>query len=783
MKPVPLFLASAALPSVLLATLSPLSTALQRHAGPEPIVVSSAGRAAVLYDEPRDGLIWARGERYKASFGVDGALYIAGFGPTRPSSAPFLLSPDRVTSGGEPVVFDGRVNATRAGDRVQFDRRAFVEAYELTPDSLEQLFVFESLPSREDLVLHIPIATDLEGVETDAGLEFHGEHGRVAYSRAVAVDRDGRRAALATQLEDGAITIRVEADFLATATLPLVIDPLLTQFWVDSTTSVTKAPDMAWDPFHQVWVAVFEDVFSATDTDVRARSYTSNGAFIAEAAVDLSTASWNGPRIANNGSAHVFLVVAAVPNVLVINCRGRIVQPNGTLLTMGSVINAIEGSFSGEILTPDVGGDSSTSGSTNFCVVFERTISPTDSQIMTRLVTPAGLFTSGNPFPVADAELKPDSEPSISRTNDGGPWLVAWSHDRSDIWCTTVGFGGAALHDPVVVTSGSVLDTKPCVSSPLIHDQRSAIAFQRRQPNQQADYDVVVSVVDHTQPLPMVQLPTVIQTVNLTFDSGFGQTPKNQIEPSVDSDGRHFLVAYSEPLPPFVSNAVFVHDLYLADNHLGTSQFHVEVHPMLGLEQRLSRVAAARSPATQAQTLGVVYEVRSGADDISARLFQSLQGGATSSICPGTAAACPCGNGGTGAAGCANSIAAGGGATLITIGTVSTTTDTAHLQAAGMPAGTSCLFFQGTTVDTAAAFGDGLRCVGGTLVRLAVKTAPLGAVQYPQVGSSDPSISEAGLVPIGGGTRTYQVWYRDAAAFCTSATFNLTSGVLADWAP
>jgi hypothetical protein len=31
------------------------------------------------------------------------------------------------------------------------------------------------------------------------------------------------------------------------------------------------------------------------------------------------------------------------------------------------------------------------------------------------------------------------------------------------------------------------------------------------------------------------------------------------------------------------------------------------------------------------------------------------------------------------------------------------------------------------------------------------------------------------------GSRYYQVWYRNAAAFCTTGTFNLTNGLQLDW--
>jgi len=145
----------------------------------------------------------------------------------------------------------------------------------------------------------------------------------------------------------------------------------------------------------------------------------------------------------------------------------------------------------------------------------------------------------------------------------------------------------------------------------------------------------------------------------------------------------------------------------------------------------------------------------------------------------GSATACPCGNAGLAGHGCANSVNASG-ARLVATGTASLSLDTLALAGSGMP-NSSALYFQGTAQQNGGlgvVFGDGLRCAGGTVVRLGTKANAAGASAYP-VGA-DLSVSVKGLVP-GPGTRTYQVWYRNAAAFCTTDTFNLSNGLSIAW--
>jgi hypothetical protein len=148
----------------------------------------------------------------------------------------------------------------------------------------------------------------------------------------------------------------------------------------------------------------------------------------------------------------------------------------------------------------------------------------------------------------------------------------------------------------------------------------------------------------------------------------------------------------------------------------------------------------------------------------------------------GTATVCPCGNAGTAGNGCASSVNPSG-ANLTGMGNAQVSNDTLSLQGTGM-SNSNCLYFEGTTQlngGLGTVFGDGLRCAGGAVVRLGTKTNVGGSSQYP-VGADLP-VSQKGMVPAGGGTRTYQCWYRNAAAFCTPSTFNLTNGLEVTWTP
>jgi len=146
---------------------------------------------------------------------------------------------------------------------------------------------------------------------------------------------------------------------------------------------------------------------------------------------------------------------------------------------------------------------------------------------------------------------------------------------------------------------------------------------------------------------------------------------------------------------------------------------------------------------------------------------------------------CPCSNFGATAKGCDNS-ASTGGAQLLATGDLAA--DTVQFSSSGELPTALTIFLQGTVNQSPAAiFGDGLRCTGGNLKRLYVKSAVGGVASAPLAGDPSVRAQSANLgdpIPAGS-TRYYQAYYRDAnATFCPAPsgnTFNISSGLSILW--
>ena len=176
-------------------------------------------------------------------------------------------------------------------------------------------------------------------------------------------------------------------------------------------------------------------------------------------------------------------------------------------------------------------------------------------------------------------------------------------------------------------------------------------------------------------------------------------------------------------------------------------------------------------------------------DDMQVDYGQSSPG---TDICiPGASGVmnCPCANPPSGGnRGCDNSSATGG-AELSSAGAASLGGDTVVFSTSDeKPTATSIVLQGNALISSGVTFGQGVRCAGGTLKRLYVKTASGGAITAPAGGDPTVSARSASLGDtISSGTqRWYSVYYRDPTVLggCSAlSTFNITQTQEITWAP
>jgi hypothetical protein len=162
-----------------------------------------------------------------------------------------------------------------------------------------------------------------------------------------------------------------------------------------------------------------------------------------------------------------------------------------------------------------------------------------------------------------------------------------------------------------------------------------------------------------------------------------------------------------------------------------------------------------------------------------------LESRPASSYClgDGTGTACPCGNAGTAGNGCANS--SGKSARLVAMGT--SVPDSIRFTVTGEMPSALTMVLQGTASVGPFPYGDGLRCVGGSLKRLYAKHASGGTVFAPA--SGDLSVrarsAQLGATIPAGAVSHYMAYYRDPSpSFCPApagGTFNASNALTITW--
>jgi len=732
----------------------------------------------VHFDEPGDGNTWVRGRTYKASFDGESATYIPFLGSRAPHNFPVRVHLVEATAGGSPITIEPG-GISRDGNSITIDHGAIREVWHMGLDSAEQTFEIEARPAvKGPLALRIAIDTELTIRHDGDGFALDGSHGGVRIGRATAIDADGRRLDLAMRLEGVELAIDVPADFAEGARYPLVVDPVYSSYALENQANACLIGDISNSGAAFYWGAVYDFEYSATDRDI----YTVDvydGIPLAGSGgwVDSTSVFWAAPTIAYNALHDTYLTVAVVspPGAVPpsIWCRAR---QAGTAVQYAQ--RQVSVSLGEGCVDARVGGDPALAGPTYFLVAWARRYSHLDSDIHARLVEWNGTpSASGTIFLENSGAF--DDRPSVSRTNGLPPyatqeWNVVWQRytasGTGDIPGAQIHWDGSITTPPFTIDASSDLDLYPCASSPL--DGASGprpwlVTFHR----DYGDDDIYAKLYAGS---------TLLSQVNVSVLEG-ADLYQDQIFAHVDSNGKRFVIIYGESYQFDQQD----YDQYIASIRYADGYLQLdEGHALVDSSPRSSyggRVACGNSIANPGfDFYGIVWPHFSGGPptDWFVGTYRELP--TTEGICSGdgSAGTCPCGNTGAPYRGCANSATNGAG--IAVGGSFTTGDDTGLIRGIEMPTTTTALLFQGSSSSTnGTVFGDGLRCVGGTVIRIGTKVASGGIVDYPEAG--DVPISVKGLVPQDGGWRTYQYWYRNGADFCTPATFNMSSAIRVLW--
>ena len=492
----------------------------------------------VILDCPKGDDWWARGQTYKARFGRDGVDYIPFLGSDAPRNYPVRLRLVAAFSGDQVIDFDRNVTAEAHETAVYYQRGSLTERYLLDLDSIEQTFVFHR-STDAPLRVEVAIDSELEASFDGQSMRFDNELGGVRMSSAFAVDAQGNRVEVPMNFHGSSYTITVPQSFVAAATFPLTIDPVISTFNVDDILAPLTDPRSAFDPFTGSFLIVYSEAFSATDGDVFSAEIGPGGVITSIGYADMTSDRWYSADVASARANQMMLVAAATefgsPTTFAV--EGRTYFP--TTQTYGPVFRVDAAANNSRKSEVSVGGDPLD----RFLVVWEREFSAIDRDVHARVIRSDGSAVGTSDILLDNSSLD-YSAPHCSkhnRTVDNGS--SAWSvvAERSGagsvqgVWAAQISWTGQIEHEFFQVASSTFDDSSPRVSSPLevAGDPFYAVSWERQFPG---DRDIYAATITDTS-IPNVQNLSAGGLAGLTiFD--------DECQPVIDSNGIGFAIAW-----------------------------------------------------------------------------------------------------------------------------------------------------------------------------------------------------------------------------------------------
>ena len=284
-------------------------------------------------------------------------------------------------------------------------------------------------------------------------------------------------------------------------------------------------------------------------------------------------------------------------------------------------------------------------------------------------------------------------------------------------------------------------------------------------------------------------------TTRVSVDSDENEVDDFSRRPSISDDGQTIaFFSLSSQLVAGDTNGA--EDVFLRDRGAGTTE-RVSVDSA-GQQANAFSVDPSVSPdGSRIVFASFASNLVPGDTNDASDVFVRERAGGTdfTSLCdPGTGGVidCPCGNPPSGPGrGCDNS-AATGGAVLSATGAASLSSDSLVFHTSGERPSALSVVMQGNgSVAGGVVLGQGVRCVGGTIIRrLFYTVASGGSVHVPDFAAGDPTVStrstEKGDEIQAGESRWYLVYYRDpiVLGLCPNLhTFTATQTGRVTWSP
>lgn len=243
--------------------------ALARMNSPIPIHTQPADPVGGEYG------IWAAGEKYKVSFHGD-MTFVPYLGADYPYNQPLTWRTTSVRIGGEELLGAGEVPVRSHGNlEYRYRYGSFSEVYDVGVAGLEQSFVIDRPTGSGDLIVEGALTTRLHGepvADRHQPIRFFDDEQReiLTYGKAFAIDANGRKAEMTSTLDGSVMRLRLDARWLAEATFPVTVDPIVTPVLIDWGTA-RESVDICRDDTANDRMYTFIRAASATDKDVYAR--------------------------------------------------------------------------------------------------------------------------------------------------------------------------------------------------------------------------------------------------------------------------------------------------------------------------------------------------------------------------------------------------------------------------------------------------------------------------------------------------------------------------------